>query len=203
MIMVHGILMTIGWGVFLQWGAFVARYARHRNPFWFYFHTTVQISGLCCSIAGFVFAVFSVQFDHFRFTHGILGLIVMILGILQPINAVLRPHKTVLLVDESSARLIWRWIHHTNGRLALLLALVNITLGVFLAVANIVIWALWITYLCLLFIIYFIVEILKRHQDRQQAKELFVKGNMDDLDQTRVGPSNYRVSPPMVEVSRL
>lgn len=48
-----------------------------------------QISGLCCSIAGFVFAVFSVQFDHFRFTHGILGLIIMILGILQPINAVL------------------------------------------------------------------------------------------------------------------
>jgi hypothetical protein len=48
-----------------------------------------QVSGLIVSLIGFAFAVVSVPFDHFMFAHGGLGLVIMIIGLLQPLNAFL------------------------------------------------------------------------------------------------------------------
>lgn len=39
------------------------------------------------SFLGFVLGIVSVQFDHFKFAHGAIGIIVMLLGISQPFNA--------------------------------------------------------------------------------------------------------------------
>ena len=46
-----------------------------------------QVFGLIVVIGGFVCAILSVQFDHFKFTHAILGAVVMVLGLQQPLNA--------------------------------------------------------------------------------------------------------------------
>ena len=46
-ILLHGILMVLSWGFFLQWGAFIARYFRHKDPTWFHLHRFFQVS--CCS----------------------------------------------------------------------------------------------------------------------------------------------------------
>ena len=43
LIMLHGIFMFIGWGVLLQGGAFVARYFRHKDPWWFKMHRALQV----------------------------------------------------------------------------------------------------------------------------------------------------------------
>lgn len=43
MITVHGVLMVIGWAVFLQWGAFVARYMKFKSGLWFYVHVFFQV----------------------------------------------------------------------------------------------------------------------------------------------------------------
>ena len=48
-----------------------------------------QVSGLLVSIGGFVCAIMSVPFDHFMFVHGTIGLLVMFVGLLQPLNAFL------------------------------------------------------------------------------------------------------------------
>jgi hypothetical protein len=47
------------------------------------------VTGLVCTIAGVVVAFFSVQGNHLQFVHGIMGIIVMILGIMQPLGAIL------------------------------------------------------------------------------------------------------------------
>lgn len=54
MLALHGIFMVLGWGFCLQTGAFIARYFRHRDPFWFKMHRAFQIVGLLLAIIGFI-----------------------------------------------------------------------------------------------------------------------------------------------------
>jgi uncharacterized membrane protein YidH (DUF202 family) len=65
-------------------------------PFWFKYHRIIQSVGLAVSIAAFVVAIVMVQRKssdrHFKETHQILGLVVMVVGIAQPLNALIRPH---------------------------------------------------------------------------------------------------------------
>ena len=166
--------MFIGWGVLLQAGAFIARYFRHKDPWWFKMHRGLQVNykkqkilarqdlenvwgkgnalspklthdrifldlscshdplpswssfraqyrssvqiwykgvvflwfwiqsdlkitqiypyifqvtGLVLTIAGLICAFISVPFDHLKFAHGALGIIIMIIGVGQPLNA--------------------------------------------------------------------------------------------------------------------
>ncbi|KAK3711397.1 hypothetical protein QZH41_013506, partial [Actinostola sp. cb2023] len=161
LIMLHGIFMFIGWGVLLQLGAFIARYFRHKDPWWFKMHRGLQVSGLLFAIAGFVCAVMSVPFDHFKFAHGAIGLDVMIVGLLQPLNGFFRPHR---FPDgsRSTKRIIWEWYHKLAGRFALVLALINICLGLFLDVVPTVAWAVWYGYLGVLCLLYVIFEVRSR-----------------------------------------
>jgi hypothetical protein len=74
------------------------------------------------------------NFDVFEFRgynaykHGVLGMVTMSLGLLQPLNAILRPHfdpdspKTTL-------RTVWEYFHKGTGYAALLLAVVTIGYG--------------------------------------------------------------------------
>ena len=41
--MLHGLLMFLGWGVLLPLGAITSRYFRHRGPIWFVFHRALQV----------------------------------------------------------------------------------------------------------------------------------------------------------------
>ena len=41
------------------------------------------------ALGGFICAIISVPFDHFKFAHGGLGLVIMIIGLTQPLNAFL------------------------------------------------------------------------------------------------------------------
>ena len=47
----------------------------------------LQVSGLVLALAGFICAIYSVPFDHLKFAHGGLGLAIMIIGLTQPLNA--------------------------------------------------------------------------------------------------------------------
>lgn len=44
LVALHGIFMFIGWGVLLQAGAFIARYFRHKDPWWFKMHRGLQVN---------------------------------------------------------------------------------------------------------------------------------------------------------------
>ncbi|XP_078331514.1 uncharacterized protein LOC111130385 [Crassostrea virginica] len=160
-ILVHGLLMFFGWGVCLVWGTFAARYFSSSGTTWFLLHRIFQVSGLVLSLVGLVTGIVSVQFDHFKFAHGAIGIVVMLLGLSQPFNALIRPHRPDQGEKTPLKRRIWELFHHNIGRVAVALALVNISLGVFLALAHTAVWALWFVYLIIVIIVFVFFELLK------------------------------------------
>lgn len=166
--MMHGILMFLGWGVFLQLGAFIARYLRFKAPLWFHLHRIFQVLGLAIAIIGFILAFFQTSFP--LFWHAAIGIIVMLIGIQQPINGIFRPHITPGK-KPTIRRLIWSYFHIYAGRIALLLALLNITLGFFLILAPSYIWGIWFALLISLAILYIVFECIKQYYDYQARKK--------------------------------
>lgn len=130
--LIHGSLMLISWGWMLPTGAVVARFLRHRNPLWFQLHATLQPIGLILAIVGWSWAL--VHFNALsakgeaNYRHAVMGMTVMVLGLLQPINAVLRPHAST---EPNSKLRRWWWeiLHKSLGYVSLLLAVPTIVLG--------------------------------------------------------------------------
>lgn len=182
--------------MFLQLGAFIARYFRERDPWWFKMHRAVQSIGLLFALGGFITAFVGVLNSHLSFTHAIIGTVVMVvqstphvfvpphlrahthvrplrshshshpcvhaylrtrtrtpqLALLQPVNAFFRPHK------GEKHRRPWEWLHKGSGRVALVLALVNITLGVVMIVPPDAVFWSWISWLIVIVIAYVVME---------------------------------------------
>ena len=164
--MLHGIFMFLGWGIFLQCGAFIARYFRHRDPWWFKMHRKVNIIGLLFSFVGLILGFLSANTaapKHFVTTHAIIGLFIMIVGMLQPLNAFFRPHL------DGKHRNLWSLFHKYLGRIALVLALVNITLGLLMAVVVTALWISWLILLGIYVCMYVAMEVM--HQRKGKAKK--------------------------------
>lgn len=127
--------MMIGWGFLLPTGVIMAHFAKHyENAFWFKYHRANQIIGLCIAFAGWVIAlhsfdVFSAGTSNVSYIHGTLGIIIMIIGILQPINAFLRPHYKPPL-PKHWLRKYWEYLHKGCGFTALFLAIIQIAIGI-------------------------------------------------------------------------
>jgi hypothetical protein len=131
---IHGSLMLIGWGFLLPSGTLFAKFFKHRpDGLWYQIHRSCQTLGLLLALCGWIvamrnFNVFGdIGYDNYR--HGILGTITMILGLLQPINAVLRPHPPNEGEDATTARRLWEIGHKGIGYLSILLAVVTIGYG--------------------------------------------------------------------------
>lgn len=130
----HGSMMLIGWGFLLPSGAIMARFFKYRpNGLWFKIHRAVQIIGLLFATTGWIIALtnFSVFGDkgNNNYRHGIMGMVTMIMGLLQPINAFFRPHLPNEGDDKSRARIIWEIYHKSAGWLTLILASATVILG--------------------------------------------------------------------------
>ncbi|XAR53959.1 hypothetical protein NMG60_11028913 [Bertholletia excelsa] len=129
--MTHGILVLLGWALFLPYGAIAARYFRHHDPLWFYLHVAIQFVGFILALAGVVVGVTLYNRIHAHFpTHRGIGIFVLVLSILQVLAFFLRPDK------DSKIRRYWNWYHHWFGRIALLFGNVNIVLGIQIGAAG-------------------------------------------------------------------
>ena len=158
----HAIFMSIAWGILLQAGVFIARYFRHKDPLWFKLHRALQMTGLLFAIIGLIFGFLSVQSKHLSFAHGAIGIVMMIIAILQPINAFFRPHKHKG-EPISVKRKRWELLHLTAGRIAILLAFVNIPLGLFMIVAPRGAWITWFVLFSIFMAVYVFMEV-RRHK---------------------------------------
>lgn len=69
-----------------------------------------------------------------------------------------RPHKHPD-GTKSTGRFIWELFHKNIGRLGLILALINISLGLLLAVTPLGVWATWFALLGLFIVLYVVMEI--------------------------------------------
>eukprot|EP00210_Caulerpa_lentillifera_P002713 g2593.t1 len=118
----HALLMAISWGVMIPLGVLIARTLKDLDPLWFRLHKLLQVVGLMGAIAGYVIALLKFETsDDFR--HRQVGLVIMILGIFQPLNALVRPKHGSFL------RVPWQWLHMCIGRCAVILAMYNIYTG--------------------------------------------------------------------------
>lgn len=121
----HGALSVLGWGLFLPYGAIVARYLRHRDPLWYYIHLVIEFLGFILGVAA---AVVGLSLSHMLQVdivgHKTIGIFVLVLSILQVLAFFARPSK------DSKNRKYWNWYHSWSGRTAIFLAAVNIILGI-------------------------------------------------------------------------
>lgn len=76
-----------------------------------------------------------------------------------------RPHKHPD-GSRSTGRVIWELVHKNIGRLGLILALINISLGLLLAVAPVAAWAVWFALLGTFVIAYLVMEFRLRMSQR-------------------------------------
>eukprot|EP01135_Chromosphaera_perkinsii_P007995 Nk52_evm67s1073 gene=Nk52_evmTU67s1073 len=156
--MLHGLFMAISWGMLLPVGVVIARYFKHKDPLWFQLHRIIQLSGVLLFILGLVFGILARASggSHFQFAHGIIGIIVILLGIAQPIGAFFRPHK------DAPKRWIFNLLHWWGGRIALALGVVNISLGFFMIIAPEGAWIAWYVYLGIFIVVVIVFEICHR-----------------------------------------
>ena len=126
-LIVHIVCMIVGWLILLPIGIMLATTCRHKTFFghnWFSLHWKLNTAGLFIATIGAVAAFASLP-THVDTPHKILGLIVMVFGLLQPLNAYFRPGHEV----KSTQRMCWEILHKYTGRGVGIGAFVNIILG--------------------------------------------------------------------------
>lgn len=134
----HGTCMLLSWGFLLPSGVITAKFLRHREgALWFKIHRLLQPFGLAVAVAGWVvalvtFSVLGSGVHDKSFVHAVCGMITMSLGLFQPINAYLRPHKP----EEGHVplvRRVWEITHKSCGYIATILGIATAGIGTQLA----------------------------------------------------------------------
>lgn len=108
-----------------------------------------------------------------------------------------RPHRPAEGEKTQLKRRIWELFHHNIGRIAVVLGLINISLGVFLALSHMAIWILWFIYFIVIILVFVFFEILKIEVVREklssilplekQAEPASNEQKMEKLDNTDDG----------------
>jgi len=136
-VVIHGGLMIAGWGFLLPLGAIVAKFGKHRDDaWWFKLHRIIQPVGLLIAIISWIYALrnFSALeakgVDTLHYPHAVCGIITMVIGSLQPLNAFVRPHPTNEGEQKSSIRFAWEIMHKSLGWMCILLAFSTIGMGI-------------------------------------------------------------------------
>ncbi|KAK3571790.1 hypothetical protein QTP86_018681 [Hemibagrus guttatus] len=128
----HGCLMLIAWMFTASTGMMIARYLKavmgkgccHKD-FWFVAHVSLMSISGAATITAFVLV-----FAHVRGWHGglhpILGYLVLILSLIQPVAAAFR------CAPQHEQRYIFNWLHVVNAAVVKVLAVVAIFTGLML-----------------------------------------------------------------------
>ncbi|EGD82815.1 hypothetical protein PTSG_03465 [Salpingoeca rosetta] len=128
---VHGVLMGLGWAVFLPAGPIFARITKicpeEKRHVWFHAHVMCQAVGMLLATVGFFFALskFSDSGRGSTYHHRTLGIVVMILAYWQLVNAAVRPKP-----NGGTTRTVWETVHWLSGRVAVALGVINVLVGI-------------------------------------------------------------------------
>lgn len=130
--MLHAVLMVVGWAALLPVGVLIARFRPGAGATWFQAHRVTQFVGLVAVIVAFVLILKAYQAsgkENFNSDHARIGLAAVVLGLLQPFNAFIRPSAASSGFKRTQARALWEVVHKGAGYVAILLAWLNIVLG--------------------------------------------------------------------------
>jgi hypothetical protein len=129
---IHGGLMLLGWGFLLPSGAIIAKFFKHRpDGLWFQIHKMCQIGGLLIVLISFIIILMNSTALSDKgtssYTHAVMGVTTMVIGLLQPLNAVFRPKHTE--GNKTRNRFLWEIMHKGLGWGVLFLAIITISIG--------------------------------------------------------------------------
>ncbi|KAI4356243.1 hypothetical protein L6164_000278 [Bauhinia variegata] len=103
----HGVLNILGWGILIIMGAIVARHFKEWDPFWFYFHVSVQSLGFVLGVIGVITGlVLEDQLQADVPIHKALGIIILVLALLQMMAILGRPDKESKVGKEVNGGLV-------------------------------------------------------------------------------------------------
>lgn len=144
----HGVLMYAAWGLLLPLGALLGRYYRKAWPCWFILHIICQSGGLLLTVTGFVVVFLVGTYSEPNYPHAIIGIVLTAILIQQFLSGIFHPcvereDGETPPEDKSRLRRCWEVYHAVSGFLAIAIGLGQVTLGVFLIVAPLVVWAVW------------------------------------------------------------
>jgi len=170
----HGTLMTFGW-LGIIFGAVFARYVRWLrrskvgDAWWFHVHQWNQIFWFLVIIAGFILAFVAnaiLKAPHLtsNAAHGVLGVLVVCLAVLQVVWAFFRPHPVKddegrFLKKQPCIRILWQQLHHWIGRVAMILSIPTVLLGMYAARAPAAVYAVYGAIIGLFVVLIVIMEI--------------------------------------------
>lgn len=128
--------MIIAWGLLLPSGAIIAALGKHRpDAMWFKVHRVVQPIGLIVALIAWIialrnFTALQASGDGtLHYPHAILGMITMVIGLIQPLNAIFRPHAPKKGEEKTTLRLLWEICHKGLGWVGIFLSIVTISIG--------------------------------------------------------------------------
>lgn len=160
----HGATMFIGWGLMIPAGVTAASSFRHHDPAWFQAHRYMNSAGLLVALVGLIIALAGLapfgSSEKIVMSHGVIGLVVMCLGFIQPVMAYFRPHK------GDPARVYFNFAHWAVGGTAVALGLINITTGTYileLLAPGRFTWVMctWFAYLALALLTWVVLRIVR------------------------------------------
>jgi len=131
----HSILMMVAWAYLLPGGLIVAKFKLPSSKSWFKTHIISQCLGLTSAFIGLGVIIYAYNkngLPHFVLVHAKIGLVVMVIAGLQPLNALIRPGKGK--ENTTFWRMIWELTHKGLGYGVVILAWVNMFLSMDLTV---------------------------------------------------------------------
>eukprot|EP01087_Luapelamoeba_hula_P016255 TRINITY_DN4998_c0_g1_i1.p1 TRINITY_DN4998_c0_g1~~TRINITY_DN4998_c0_g1_i1.p1 ORF type:complete len:806 (+),score=48.88 TRINITY_DN4998_c0_g1_i1:147-2564(+) len=138
----HGIIMITAWGFTVLVATFVARYLKSTFSQWFLFgyswlhiHAILQVLTMVLTLIAFIIIcvwVTKQDSEHFKGAHEVIGLVIFICSVLQPILGVVTERLIRKDKNQHYVQRIIAEVHVWFGRAIILLAIMNIYFGFYL-----------------------------------------------------------------------
>lgn len=137
---VHAWLMIFAWVILAPYGVLRAIFFKKSgNPAWFWDHKVALSGAVAFTLIGFISILIQLgplpielafeSIGEGSSGHVLLGLVVIIISIIQPISGMLRPHIPHKGEEKSFNRKFWEYQHQFTGRIGIVLALITVNLG--------------------------------------------------------------------------
>lgn len=166
----HGCLMILAWVFFASIGLLMTKYYKtmwpnqrmYEQKYWFVAHFNCMAMVFLVTVIGIILIFieadgWSIAPDLPQRAHPILGIIIFICIIINPILALLRPS------EDNKCRPVFNWFHWAFGTIANVLAIPQIFIGMDFGKANVPWWATWILVVWVIF--HIVIELsLEIHQ---------------------------------------
>jgi hypothetical protein len=189
----HGVIMIFAWILFVSTGILLARYFKTSwpnrkicgKPIWFAVHRALMSTVAVLTIIAFILILvyengtWIPQDEQMPFAHSIVGILVIIFAIIQPIMALFR------CKPDAHYRFIFNYFHAIVGFTAFILSIVAIFIAMFLRDFNFAItkvWAIVVVWICWLPIIFFIFWLIEFYFHKQSTNVNNIESY--DLDYT-------------------